>query len=125
MTRLQALGVGMNVLADWLGEGRKPVPQEQADARASVCASCPHNWDGDWFNKLSGNIVAIVMQQRRAKVGLGLHVKDEALIHFCEVCQCHLPVKVHVPLRHIEDYTPEQVWRELPQECWMKKERGH
>lgn len=124
MKRLESIGIGSRILFDWLGDGGKPVPQEQSDSRAATCRSCPHNWEGDWFNKLTAEVVSVVMMQRRAKMGLGLHVKDENGIHFCEVCQCHLPTKVHVPLKHIESYTPEQVWSELPEICWMKKEKN-
>jgi hypothetical protein len=123
MNRLQAAGVGVATLKDWLGVGGVPVVQEQAEQRASVCEICPRNKRGTPWDRLGGAIVQVILNQRRAKGVLHLRVKSEEDLHFCEVCRCHLPTKVWVPMEHIAKHTSEKVWSELPEWCWMQAEK--
>ena len=124
VTRLQAAGVGINTLLDWLGEGGVPVAQFHADERAAVCEICPKNKPGNWWDKLGREVVQVVIAQRRAKEALDLHLKCEPDLHFCEVCHCDLKTKPWVPFSHIAARTKDKTWQELPDWCWLNKERG-
>ena len=131
MNRLQAAGVGANVLSDWLGDGCTPVSTEQAVRRAETCTHgdcgnrCSFNKSGSWWDRIAAGTVQIILAQRRAKNALGLSVKDEHDLAFCDVCHCHLPTKIWVPMEHIERHTPSDVWALLPYWCWMKKEKSN
>lgn len=120
--RLHAYGVGARTLLDWLGEGGMPVTQEKADSRAAVCCSCPSNKPGDWLDRMAAEVAAGVMAQRRAKLAMGLRVRQEDNLHHCEVCHCHLPTKIWVPFDVIEARTTMATWKALPSHCWMVKE---
>lgn len=113
----------MATLKDWLGDGGIPVRQPLAETRASICEICPKNQPGNWWDRLARDVVQIILAQRRAKEALNLHVKCEDDLHFCDVCHCHLPTKVFVPIEHIAKRTNEQTWEELPNWCWMQAEK--
>ena len=122
-TRAQAFWSGKAILEDWLGEGGVPVPREQAESRAATCVACPKNWEGDWWTLVSREVVHVVLERKRAKEAMKLETSRDVQLHFCRVCLCDLPTKVHVPMKHIAKHTSEDVWKDLPSNCWMLRER--
>jgi len=125
---------GVNILKDWLGEGGVPVTPELAQARADVClkgdqdkdgnpCKCRNNKEGHFFQKLTTAIAKAIHEQRREKLRLGMRVEGEEELHTCTVCDCHLPLKVHVPFKTIAERTSDVQWEEFPEFCWMNKER--
>lgn len=130
MNRFQAMGVGAHVWADWLGDGGEPVTVDLVTARVLACNQgdhgkrCPHNRRGNLWDRLTGSAVVRVMEQRRLKFGLGLKVQGEDKLGHCQICHCPLDTKVWVPMKHIEENTPQAEWSELPAWCWMRKEAG-
>lgn len=129
MNRLRALGVGAETVKDWLGAGGVPVDPAQASHRSQSCIAgdngkpCPHNEDGNWWDRIAAGAVVIIMSQRRAKDALSIRIPEEYNLHFCSICHCKLETKIHVPMEHIASYTPKDVWDALPDYCWMKKEQ--
>jgi hypothetical protein len=129
MNRLQAAGVGVGVLADWLGDDCTPVPLDQANKRAQACIRgdggkrCPFNQPGSWWDRVAAGTAQVILAQRRAKYELNLIVEEEHVLSFCSICHCHLPTKILVPMAHIVSRTPAKVWSELPSWCWMKAEK--
>jgi len=37
----------------------------------------------------------------------------------CVACDCHLPLKVHTPMKHILDNTSPEVMEKLDRRCWI------
>jgi len=118
---------GVQILKDWLGDGAKTVPAEMAQSRADVCTGrlsgrpCPHNVNGGF--SITAEIAKTIHEQVEQKNHLSLRVEGEDKLFSCNVCLCHLPLKVQVPFDTIAARTPEPVWQDLPSFCWMKRER--
>lgn len=114
---------GARILDDWLGAGGLPADPALAESRSVVCEPCPNNVKGDWKALVTGAVAEAVLEQRRVKTQLNITVSNEDNLGTCAVCLCHLALKVHVPMAHIQKYTSDAIWSELPEFCWMKKER--
>lgn len=120
LSRLQQLNQGRKILHDWLGDGGNPVPKEQAQHRANVCAACPMNYKGAWiWNMATAIAIASQMKLRRT---MQISLEDEDKIGICEVCGCQLKLKVHVPFMHIYRHTSEQQFSKFPEMCWQIQE---
>lgn len=113
---------GTQILADWLGNSGKPVSQELAQQRANVCILCEKNQDGHFSAKLTAAVANAILVQRRKKLEMKLTVEGEENLHTCSACDCHLPLKVWVPIDVVADRTSKETLKELPDFCWMKKE---
>lgn len=130
MNRLQAAGVGAQVIADWFGEGGEPVAREVAERRSQACIAgnngqpCHANQPGNWWDWIASSAVQVAMARRRAKEALRLAVPNEDKLYFCNICHCDLKTKTLVPMKHIEKHTNSAVWAQLPYWCWMRKEKG-
>jgi hypothetical protein len=122
MSAIGQLAVGVEILADWLGGGCKPVAQELADKRAAVCATCPLNVAPLWWEK-SVEVAAMEMKrQLAARREMGLSVSVEKDLHMCRACGCCLPLKVHVPIEHIRPHTSLEQKTKFPSHCWLTHE---
>lgn len=113
---------GIQILKDWLGEGAQPVPPDIAQSRADICLRCKFNVSG--FKPIAA-IAEIIRQQVEKKRELKLTVTGEESLNTCDICWCHLPLKVHVPIKYILDNTPEPMLEKFRQEqpaCWIVKE---
>jgi hypothetical protein len=111
------LANGARILTDWLGSGGTPVPHAQAQKRADTCLKCPHNVSGVPFIE---GIASAIREQVELKNHLKLRVDGEKKLGTCEVCDCCLRLKVHVPL-HVIAPDPEEL-NDFPWECWLVKE---
>jgi hypothetical protein len=89
------------------------VTQEVADARAAVCAKCPHNVfpDKGPFIKWSDDIAEAAVGKRKAK--------DHDAVGNCSICSCPLRAKVWY---NGELKFPEEQLKQFPDFCWQKKE---
>jgi hypothetical protein len=124
---------GALILKDWIGDGGVPVADSLAKARAKVCVedcSDPareetghfHNRPPGFFSKISAAVADAILEQRREKTGLGLAVPDEDKLHTCDICQCHNPLKVWVPMDVIKNRTSLETMAKFPKHCWMVTE---
>lgn len=126
--RIGQLASGAQILSDWIGEGAQPVPIETAQARADVCTGrltghpCPFNRSG--FKPVEGAAERIRLHLER-KNELDLRVEGEENLHTCDICWCHLPLKVHVPISSILAGTPDNMLLKFQQAypaCWIVTE---
>jgi hypothetical protein len=109
-------------MREWIGEGLQPDPLAQD--RADICTGrlsgkpCPYNYLGRWMlpEAVAGTIKKLV----EVKTHLKLEVDGEDKLGFCEICNCKLSLKVHVPLNVILNNPPSG---DFPPWCWVKKEQ--
>lgn len=106
----------------WLGEGGKPVPQEQAQHRAHVCLQCPLNVKKPLWELFAGAAAMLVHRQIELKNNLDLHVQDEEELNICTACGCILKLKVWQPLKFIEQNLTDEHRRNLDRFCWIFEE---
>lgn len=57
-----------------------------------------------------------------AKTHLRLTVEGEDKLGHCEVCNCVLSLKVHVPIQTILNHTPADQKAKFPAFCWISEE---
>jgi ADP-heptose:LPS heptosyltransferase len=102
---------GLATLARWMGGGGDPVEPAVAATRAQACLKCPHNQPG---NAVEAKIAAEILEQTSLRKKLNLVVPGEPGLKSCNLCGCHLPLKVWVPnIAALEGRPP---W------CWQKGE---
>jgi hypothetical protein len=106
----------------WIGEGMQPAGSAQAQARANICLTCPKNVEKPLQEFLTGAVALTVRKQIELKNKLNLRVMGEKSLHVCDVCQCVLRLKVHVPTYVIRQSTKQEIIEHLPDFCWQKKE---
>jgi hypothetical protein len=107
---------GVDILTGWLGDGASPVAPQDAERRAEVCSSCPHNRKAS--KPLTGPVAAAIRKGVEMKSGASLHTSHDAKLETCQLCSCVLQLKVWVPIRHIMDGSTIQ----MPEFCWVSKE---
>lgn len=129
---INTASTGAQILLEWLGSGGKPVSQELAQARANVCindCSDPqrqnhcYNRPPQFFQKINAAVAKAILEQRREKENLGLKVENEEKLHTCQICECHSPLKVWVPMDIIMARTKPEIFQKFPDYCWMKTEQ--
>jgi hypothetical protein len=120
---------GAQILKDWLGDGGQPVSATLAQTRADTCNSigpkgtaCPKNKAAHFFSKITAEMAGVIHRQRQTKTGLGMKVHGEEKLGTCEVCGCHLPLAVHVPIDVIAGRMPEGELDKYPKKCWKRTE---
>lgn len=117
---------GAAVLADWLGDGLQPVPEEQAQVRSDICTgrlngtACPKNQQSGWRWTMA--VAQNIHAQMAKKTEAGIKVEGEDQLGTCQACGCHLKLKVHVPFRHIHAHTSDEQMSKFPDFCWIQKE---
>lgn len=122
---------GMAVIADWLGEGLRPVDKPIAEARAAICAVreggkvCPMNSEaGGFFQKLDAQAAEEVKKLIEVKNELELTTAQEASLFTCQACDCLLRLKVWTPIDHILKHTSAAVKAKLDPLCWILSEQS-
>ena len=112
---------------EWIGDGLQPDPAAQD--RADVCTGrlsgrrCPFNWAGGWLFPKA--VAATVRRWAEAKTKLNLRVEGESQLGHCEICNCRLNLKIHVPLKTILNHAPKEQLEEFLTEapwCWINTE---
>jgi hypothetical protein len=104
-------------MREWLGEGGHPVHATVSQNRAEMCFLCPHNQTAPMELPAS-----ILNRHFQAKGRMKLSVHGEEKLRTCELCNCHLPLKVHVPQAFIRQYQREEVRERIKAgkpECWQ------
>jgi hypothetical protein len=98
--------------SNWLGQGAQWVSQEEAERRAAICVSCPHNQvvNGCWGCKGPLNWIVGMLAGRRTS--------RDADLQQCEKCFCTLVAKVHIPLSAMLE--GQEPVADLPEHCWMR-----
>lgn len=123
------IGKGMEILSDWVGEGMRPVTSALSQSRATACIAgnagtvCPFNKPG---SRLTESIAEQIKIQMEKKSEIKVSVEGEEKLHTCQLCLCHLPLKIHVPLKTILNRTPDAMlesFKENAPWCWMNTEQ--
>lgn len=119
---------GIALLVDWLGDGGKPVTAAQSEHRASVCTTldlgqpCQLNVEPNWWDRMKNAVAETIRKELAIKRRLNYSTSRDSSLHMCKACGCCLPLKVHVPPKHIRAHTSPEVEAKFPPGCWIKKE---
>jgi hypothetical protein len=122
---------GAALLADWLGEGGEPVDIRLAEWRSSTCAAgnlsqpCQFNIEPKWWERMKNSVAETIRKQLEIKNKIKLRTSRDDSIFMCQRCGCALPLKVHVPLKHIREHTRPELIDKLPWWCWIKRELSY
>lgn len=117
--RAKSIPKGIEVIANWLGEGGVPVAPHLAQTRANICLKCPLNKKG---SSLVEVLARSVHMHVRVKNKLGVRVFGEKQLGECGVCLCNLPLKVHVPIKNIRKTMFADEAEKFPAYCWQVTE---
>lgn len=103
----------MLTMEDWWKKGFNYVPQEEADRRAAICASCPlqHEAEGCFGCRGIQGLVNVVRGKRSTPY-------DGRLLN-CSVCGCFNQVQVHIPLDVLQKASGDLDYNGNP-ECWKR-----
>jgi len=112
---------GLATLARWMGDGGDPVEPAVAATRAQACLKCPHNQPG---NAVESKIAAEILEQTSLRKKLNLVVPGESDLRSCELCGCHLPLKVWVPNVGELKGRPPWCWANGSVETQAQKEKA-
>lgn len=113
---------GIKLVVDWLGSGLKPVSRELAESRSGVCAKCPQNKEGDFWQRIGAVAAQQVKTLVEVKNDLQLRTSLDNKLQVCNACDCYLKLKVHAPLTHILSNTNDDTKKRLDPNCWILKE---
>lgn len=118
------LEAGRRTLSDWWGAGGKPVAEELANVRGSVCVGCPQNDSGGLLAKFTveaaAKIQASIEELNQQKL---VTIHDHRLeSHVCRACDCPLLLKVWTPIEHIVKNMPAETKAKLDRSCWILRE---
>lgn len=122
--RVVKIWSGVRTLDDWLDSGEPAVAAELSEKRASRCAVCPLNGQGDftkWFTKPAAEAIRRQLSKVSERNLKTSH--DEKLI-VCEACLCPLKLKVHTPFKFIKSHISPGVVEDLKKapNCWILEE---
>lgn len=129
VSAIEAIGSGTKILSEWVGDGLRPVPHGRAQSRSDVCTKgnlghpCPFNKVSTGARAAAAAVGAKIKEQMEIKGQLTEKIQGEENLHSCEVCWCHLPLKIHVPIKTILDRTPDAMMNKFPDFCWIVQER--
>lgn len=119
LDRVKHTANGARILFEWVGDGQKVVPKEQAQQRADICIKCAYNEKGGVFAKA---VAWAIKEQTDLKNDLQLNVAGEKSLHSCSLCTCWLRLKIWLPIEKIrKEQTPEEAAK-WPAHCWIKNE---
>lgn len=120
---------GAAILKDWWEDGGKPVPKNQSQTRANICAGtsngipCSYNKPGFVPVEAAADFIR---HQIERKNKLKLAVDGEEKLHTCTICWCKLSLKVHAPIEHILVHTDIETLKEFAEkkpDCWVNQEQ--
>jgi len=97
----------------FLGGDKAFVSEEEAEARASLCAKCRHNKRNSSDSKLrhyTDEYVQDIVGDRKTSV--------DAKLFSCEICSCALRPKVHISQEIVEDSLSVNERRALEMGIW-------
>lgn len=110
------------IMKDWLGDGGEPVDPRISMHRAVICENCPQNAQGKWWEYAKHSIAEVMRMHLEVKNNQMIDVPNESKLNICQVCGCCLPLKVHVPLKHILVRTDSETLSKFPENCWIPSE---
>lgn len=110
---------GLGVVRDWIGSGGEIVSQEQAEARAKVCLTCPkHDPTTPLARPVAKAVNEILAVMNSVKLNLRIPVRPNQ----CSVCGCDLRTKVWEPLDQVINHSTINEMAGYWEKCWIKQE---
>lgn len=122
ISRAGNAAAGGETLVEWLASGAEAVSHEKSESRARTCLSCKHNESGDllsFFTRPVSEAIRFALNLRR---DWNLKTEADDQLGVCEICDCPLKLKVHLPIERIQSRIPEAVLARLPGHCWIPGE---
>ena len=89
------------------------VPQEEADRRARICASCPMNVHVGGCSACKA--VKYVVGDIAKKT-----TQYDSKLRNCAICKCHIPSLVHVRMEVLATSDNAEKQEQFPPHCWKK-----
>jgi hypothetical protein len=114
---------GVRAIAEWLGGGLRPVEKLKAENRGGTCATCPLNQLGNFWQKLDAAAAKQIKDLVEAKNDMQLATPIDDKLHSCTACDCWVPLKIWVPLKHVMNNTSREVRSKLDPGCWILHEQ--
>ena len=111
---------GVETIREWLGEGGIPVDPATAQRRANICLECPKNVPP---NIVTQSVALAIRRHLEVKNKLGMRVDGEKRLGKCDVCQCMLRLKIHVPIGIVRRQMPPGEFDAYPAPCWQTEEK--
>lgn len=99
----------LKTAASWAIGGFQLVPQEEAERRATICATCPLNV------ALSGCAVCRTTLDEARELLLKRSTSRDAELRACGICGCDNKAQVHFPLEALKQGTGDLSY---PSWCW-------
>lgn len=112
----------VSVLTEWLGDGGQVVDNRVAQHRSVICAQCPENRHGKWWETAKHGVAEVIRTHLEVKNGMNLTLPNEAELNMCHVCGCCIPLKVWVPISYIRECTDAETLAKFPKHCWISAE---
>lgn len=119
---IKKLASGAGLLVTWDTSGLAPVPAEDANRRAAVCAACPLNSSAKYEQWRSVPIAASLASRLTRLEGLRLKTPSDTSLGLCDATYCPSAKLVHVPMEVISRRLKDDVRSGLASECWILKE---
>jgi len=116
------LAAGAKTIAEWLGEGARPVSSDKAEERAFVCTRCPLNVPGDlstFFTRAASDILRRQIASAREVDLVTIH---DHRLGVCSACSCPMRLKVWVPINNIRQHMTDESRAALDKNCWIPRE---
>ncbi len=119
--------VGVSTIKEWEIAGGRVVSQEQAEARAKICARranskpCPKNVKGDLLDFFTTEAARLIGLQLGTKNNMKLVTSLDDELGICDACGCVNKLKVWCPKDIVALMKPEQK-SQLDPECWVLAE---
>lgn len=102
----------IKVAGEWMKEGHEWVPQEEAERRAGICATCPENQliaGCSGCRNLVGKLTGLLG---------GRKTTQDSKLQGCRVCGCSNVAQVHIPLTALSKGVKNDM--DFPEHCWKK-----
>lgn len=122
LEEIKATARGAAILTEWLGAGGQTVLPAVAFNRASICASCPLNTPGSWWDSVKSKLAENIREYIAVKRSLNLVTPYDYQLGTCEACKCNNPLQVWVPIQHVRTHTPPETVAKFTEACWKRKE---
>lgn len=108
---------GAETLREWVGDGGVVDPA-LAQRRADTCIQCGFNQPGP---KPIEHIAEAAKKLLEFKNAMQIRVNGEHRLFTCQVCECPLRTKVHIPFKRVKPTEEEKP--HFPAKCWLLKEQ--
>lgn len=96
--------------------GRKTVPQEEAERRAAICVACPRNL---FYSKPCGGNCPELEEIVVGIVG-GAKTSLDGKLEACSACGCVLRAAVWVPIPQLSSTEDADFIEKAPETCWKR-----